>query len=289
MNGLELVCLAIVASWIVLRVRREPRPLALLGRLLLLAVAGWVGEESMILVHGFYVYTPSAWTVFLDRVPLLIVVIWPIVIHSAWDLARGLLGEKHRAVPLVAGALVLADASLIEPIAVRAGLWAWTEPGLFSVPPIGILGWAVFAALAIAILERAPRAAALLAIPLAPLGTHAILVALWWLFFRWTNRTVPEWPAFAVLAAASATLVLWIVRTRPRVVLADLTTRVPGAVFFFALLALHAREHPALIAWSLAFAPPYLALVRAAAVGARGERPVVGRSALAAEDLVDRR
>src|SRR5688500_9390868 len=114
MNGLELVCLAIVGSWIVLRARREERPLALLGRLLLLATAGWVGEESMILAHGFYAYTASAWTVFLDRVPLLIVVIWPLVIHSAWDLARAILGSDQAqrparhpaAIPLLAGGLV---------------------------------------------------------------------------------------------------------------------------------------------------------------------------------------
>ena len=44
---------------------------------------------------------------------------------------------------LVGALIVLADASLIEPVAVASNLWAWTEPGLFAVPPIGILGWAI--------------------------------------------------------------------------------------------------------------------------------------------------
>ena len=39
-------------------------------------------------------------------------------------------------------------------------------------------------------------------------------------------------------------------------------TRVPAAAFFFVLLALYGRREPALIAYALAFAPPYLALTR---------------------------
>ena len=57
--------------------------------------------------------------------------------------ARG--SRSSSRVALLGAAIVLADASLIEPIAVRAGLWRWTEPGLFAVPLVGIVGWAFFA------------------------------------------------------------------------------------------------------------------------------------------------
>ncbi|MFO0679144.1 MAG: hypothetical protein U0169_21635 [Polyangiaceae bacterium] len=37
--------------------------------------------------------------------------------------------------------------------------------------------------------------------------------------------------------------------------------RVPGAAFFFVLLALHARDDLPLVAYAVAFVPPYLALM----------------------------
>ena len=144
MIGLELVCAAIVALYAV--ARRDALP-----ELALLAVAGFVGEDSVIRAYGFYSYSPR-WHLFLDRVPLAIVLIWPIVIHSAWRW-RAAWRRAPALAPLVGAAIVLADASLIEPIAVHAGLWTWTEPGLFAVPPIGIIGWAYFAGAAIACLE----------------------------------------------------------------------------------------------------------------------------------------
>src|SRR5208283_4385299 len=87
-------------------------------------------------------------------VPLLVVLIWPLVIHSAWDLVRQWQVREGWAISLATGAVVLTDASLMEPVAVRAGLWSWSEPGIFHVPPIGLLGWGCFAALAVFFLER---------------------------------------------------------------------------------------------------------------------------------------
>jgi hypothetical protein len=52
-----------------------------------------------------------------------------------------------------------------------------------------------------------------------------------------------------------------------RVPLADLLVRLPGAAVFFVLLVVSARGSAALVAWALAFVPPYLALV------ARGAHP----------------
>lgn len=254
MLALELACAAIVATYVVAR-RRDWRVLALL------AVAGFVGEDSVIRAYGFYYYSPR-WHLFLDRVPTMIVVIWPIVIHSAWALARRLAPARHVAV--CAAAIVLADASLIEPIAVHAGLWTWTEPGLFAVPPIGILGWAYFAGACIAILDAARRRGLwrLVVVAAGPLATHVLLVASWWAALRWVSRPLPAWPAVALGWLVLGALAVAAARRRlgRKVPAAELALRAPGAAFFFVLLGVYGGNSPLLCAWSAAFAPPYLAL-----------------------------
>ncbi|MSP59870.1 MAG: carotenoid biosynthesis protein [Myxococcales bacterium] len=261
---IELVCAGIVALYVVLRARREPGPRVLLRRLALLAIAGWIGEDSVIRAYHFYEYSPR-WSLFLDRTPLLIVLIWPVVIHSAWELARQLLAPGRRFIPLVGGALVIADASLIEPIAVQAGLWSWREPGLFGVPPIGILGWGFFAMACMVWLEfgeRAGLAETVVDLLVAPLVAHLLLVLAWWLALRWISCTLPGWPAALVAWAVAVTLAALARRqqVQRRVRFDDLLARIPAALFFFVLLALQGGALPSLCAWSLAFAPPYLAL-----------------------------
>ncbi|HEY2744819.1 MAG TPA: carotenoid biosynthesis protein [Polyangia bacterium] len=258
MLALEIACAAIVAIYVI--ARREAIP-----ALALLAVAGFIGEDSVIRVYGFYFYSPR-WHLFLDRVPLMIVVIWPIVIHSAWSLARRLAPSRAWA-PLVGAGIVLADASLIEPIAVHAGLWTWTEPGLFAVPPIGILGWAFFAGAAMVCLERAEKNGTppALAVVAASLTTHALLVASWWLAFKWMSRSLPPWPFVAAAWIVLGALALAAARARPGrgapALRKDLLLRGPGAAFFFVLLLLDGRDAPPLCAYAFAFVPPYLALL----------------------------
>lgn len=252
MIGLELACAAIVAVYVI--ARRDAVP-----ALVCLAVAGFFGEDSVIRAYGFYHYSPR-WHLFLDQVPIMIVVIWPVVIHSAWSLARRL--APRASAPLVGALIVLADASLIEPIAVHAGLWTWTEPGLFTVPPIGIIGWAYFAGAAMACLEREKPLAAVV---IAPLVTHALLVASWWAALKWVSRALPALPFVAAAWLVLGGLAVAAVRARPgRVnppIRKELLLRGPGAAFFFVLLSLYGRNSPALCAWSLAFVPPYLALL----------------------------
>lgn len=267
MKTLELIALAIVALFVVVRARLGGDGRAFVTRLFLLVVASWVAEDTCIRLYGFYFYNPN-WSIFIDRVPLAIVLIWPVVIHSAWELARCLLGpERKRLVPLAGAALVLADASMIEPIAVNSKLWTWTEPGVFDVPPIGILGWAYYAGLCMLVFELverrgAPPLANALAIVVAPIGTHLLLLASWWGLFRWINRPLDAWPfvATAWLLAAALTTRSLTVGARSRVPARDMLNRVPAAIFFFVLLAMDARGVPALIAYGLAFAPPYLSL-----------------------------
>jgi hypothetical protein len=259
MRLLELACVAIVALYVWARLRHAPLKEPILRRLALLCVASWLGEDTVIRAYGFYGYSRS-WDLFIDRVPLLIVLIWPVVIDSSWTLAHRLAGGRRRWLPILAALFVLADASLIEPIAVHARLWSWSEPGLFAVPPVGILGWALFTGSAVAL---APRLGAL-TILAAPLATHALLLASWWGALRWVNRPLPSWSvaiaAWAVLLPVA--LWLWSRNLRARVPPGELMVRLPGALFFFVLLALYGRQAPPLIAYTFAFVAPYLALLR---------------------------
>ncbi len=262
MPAFELLCLAIVVLYVAVRACRAPSPARFVVDLGLLAAASWVAEDTVIRAYGFYDYG-THWTVLVDRMPLLVALIWPIVIRSAADLARGL----HARVALVAAAIVLADASLIEPVAVHAGLWSWSEPGLFAVPPIGVLGWALFAAFALWLLDHPGLAQRpWLRVPvvvLAPAAlSHLALLALWWGALRWVSVPLPHWPAVGLAWGLSLLLAVVAARAEAptRLRRADLLLRVPAALVFFGLLALHAGGAVALVAWALAFCPPYLVL-----------------------------
>lgn len=266
----QIACLLIVATFVAMRARLEARPIALFRRLFLLALAAWIGEDTCIRLYGFYEYSPG-WWLFLDKVPLLIILIWPIVLQSARDLATCLWSGRDRPAPrrvaLTSFGLVLADASLIEPIAVKSGLWRWTEPGIFTVPPIGILGWAYFAVLAIAVLEdsasRRKPWMELLIVPIAPVGTHLVLLATWWGLFRWVNVPLPSWPAAVLAWIVGLSLASRAIRTetRRRVPPMLLWLRVPAALFFFVLLGAYGRDDRFLVLYALAFAPPYLSML----------------------------
>jgi hypothetical protein len=257
----ELACVAIVGLYLSARLRSAAAARPVVERLLLLAAASFVGEDSVIRVYHFYGYS-RGWHLFLDRVPLLIVLIWPVVIDSAWTLAHRLTGGARRWLPLVAAAFVLADASLIEPIAVRAGLWSWSEPGLFAVPPVGVLGWAFFAWAAVTLLERVGVGV----IVLAPLATHGLLLASWWGALRWVSAPIAGFTAASTAWALllPAALLIWTLNLRARVPPRDLWARLPGAAFFFVLLAAQPLRSWALPMYALAFVPPYLALLRRA-------------------------
>jgi hypothetical protein len=273
MLTLELTALAIVILFIVVRAQFGERPRRFLWRLAILVVASWVVEDSVISAYHFYSYHPD-WSLFVHHVPLAIVLIWPIVIHSGWELARSLLarraGERGhmRRVVTLGGCLVLADAALIEPIAVSSKLWSWHEPGLFDVPPIGILGWAYYAAVCMIVFEWAEHRSAAsrmewIAIFVAPAVTHLALLGSWWGMFRWINQPLDPWPFVVVawglaLGLAARSLM---VGARRRVRLREILSRVPAAVFFFALLAMDDSATTALVAYALAFAPPYLSLL----------------------------
>ena len=91
-----------------------------------------------------------------------------------------------------------------------------------------------------------------------------MLIASWWLAFKWLSGPLPSWPfvvaAWVVLGHARRRRAAGPGRREFR---KDLLLRGPGAAFFFVLLVLYGRDLPALCAYSVAFAPPYLALLLA--------------------------
>jgi uncharacterized membrane protein len=122
------------------------------------------------------------------------------------------------------------DAALIEPVAVNAGLWSWNEPGIFHVPPIGILGWGYFAFCCTLVLQRAIRTnrskgRTLLLLLFPIFGTHLLLLGTWWGALRWVNTTIN--PTFAV-----------------------------GAVWALSIALVYI-----ILVYALAFVPPYLTLM----------------------------
>lgn len=263
---LEIICLAIVTLFIGLQCKYQEHPARFLRHLSLLAIASWLGEDSVIHTYRFYGYSPQ-WSLFLDQVPLLIVLIWPVVIYSAWNLAGYLGPGRVCRLALVGGAIVLADASLIEPIAVQAGMWQWFKPGLFGIPPIGILGWAYFAGCCMFVLESNNRAkrnsywdVLVLVIPVA--FTHFMLMLTWWGALRWVNGRIPSGPVVAVAWAVSVFLTCHACRKEPpwRIPSMEMFLRIPAALFFFVILAMYGRTELPLIAYAIAFVPPYMVL-----------------------------
>ncbi len=264
---LQLTALALVLFYVLFRIIDQPEPWQFLTRFVLVLVACWMAEESCILLYKFYSYSPS-WTLFLDKVPLLIILIWPVIIHSAWDLASQLLHPGHKLVPLAAGAIVCTDAALLEPVAVNAGLWSWSESGIFQVPLIGILGWGYFAFFCTLMLDWAKRAnrlkgETLLLLLAAVAGTHLLLLTSWWGALRWVSPVDSNVFAVGIVWLLSLALVCTILRrgTGRRVQRKALLLRLPGALFVFLLLALNAGGSGLLVVYALAFVPPYLTLM----------------------------
>jgi hypothetical protein len=254
---LHALCFGIVTLWLVLRVQLERDRRGFMVRLACVSVAAWICEDTCIRAYGFYAYS-TQWVGFIDRVPLAIVCIWPVVVMSAIDGARAFLPRASaHARALLVMVLVTTDASMIEPIAVSAGLWSWTEPGPFDVPIIGILGWGFFALGAAYAVERGRP---VLALPLGLVTTHALLLATWWLALKWLPRGINELPFVVAAWLASLALTVFVVKRNITAVRRDLMLRVPAASFFFVLLALYARDDVMLLAYACAFVPPYIAL-----------------------------
>lgn len=263
---IQPAALAIVLIYVMAQLRVERSPWRFLTQLALISAAGFLAEESAIRWYGFYDYADT-WCCKLGHLPVLVLLIWPVVIHSSGRLATDLATRSGGwgRVPLLTGVLVLTDAALIEPVAVHAGLWTWFEPGLFGVPPIGILGWAFFAAwcqVAIRLSKGRPLVLQLMLLPLTFVGTHLCLLAAWWGGMRWVSQPLPGPLVATVALVIGAGVVAWVLgrgvgRGLQR---RDLLLRIPAALFFGVLLVTTWPGVSPLVAYFAAFTPPYIIL-----------------------------
>ncbi|MGC4119537.1 MAG: carotenoid biosynthesis protein [Myxococcales bacterium] len=253
---LELACVAILAVYAFLH-RHEP---GWLREVAWLIPAALLGEDTCIRAYGFYQYAPG-WHLRVDHVPLLIATIWPAVVLSARAIARLILKGRGGTAGLAAlsGVLVVFDAALIEPVAVTSGLWSWNAPGIFAVPPVGILGWGFFAAASVYVLERVPARASGVVVIAAPLLTHLALLASWWGLLRWLPQ-VSFTPAAGIAFVALCSLLYFAAVRRSRAGLPrnETLARVAATSFFGFLLATHPEAW--LLGYAAAFVPPYLLL-----------------------------
>ncbi len=258
--AVEVAAVAVMGAYVGLRFRRgRAEGLAFLRDAAIVGAAAWVAEDTCIRLYGFYEYAPG-WHGWADHVPLFIALIWPFVVLSARDLGRRLAPSRP---VLAAGAVVWADATLIEVTATTSGLWSWSEPGPFGVPLIAPFGWACFAVAVLVALQgpwRIPRLGVVLA---GPALTHVLLLASWWGLFRWVSRPLGEWPfTGATLAVCAALTVLAVrLRRRARVPLDEMLARLAAAMVFFGLVAALHPDHAALQVFTASFVPPWLALM----------------------------
>lgn len=253
----EAACVLVIALtlWTMARARGT-RPV--LRDYVALAASAWAGEDTCIELYRFYTYAPD-WHLRVHHVPILVPLIWPLVILSARDVVTALWPSLRAGRPIAVAALVAFDASLVEVVAVRAGLWTWAEPGHLGVPVIGVLGWGYFAFGAEVALSRNRPA---LAVSLGPLAAHALIIATWWAVFRWTVRGDLGPASWLGVVAVSAFAMTVVVRTRRlglAIPMAIATPRMIAAGLFVALLLFTAPTDLPLWVHALSVAAPYLA------------------------------
>lgn len=266
---LQIACLLTIGAALVMRARLEAEPAALLRRLFFLALAAWAAEDTCIRAYGLLEYSPS-WWLSIDRVPLVVVLAWPLAIQSARDLGTCLWAGRDRPsarrVALTALGLAFADAALIEPLGAQSGLWRWAAPGALGAAPIGMVGRACFAAIAVLVIERAAwrhrRWEEALVVVAGPAGAHLAVIAAWWGALRWVPVALPGWAAAVLAWLVSVPLSAHALQARAnrRVPPLLLWARAPAALVGLVLLGLGGPERGALAVYALAFVPPYLTL-----------------------------
>lgn len=180
MPAIELPILAIVVAWLVTGWPGPPHRREVLQRIAALAVAGWIAEQSMIRAHGYYFYPPGL-SLQIGHVPLVVVLAWPVVLECSWSVARRVTRDAW-ARAITTGVLVGCFAGVWQPLAMHLHLVRWNAGGPFGVPPIGMLGAAIFGgAVARLVLDtRSETPVGALADVLAAVGaTHVGVLASW--------------------------------------------------------------------------------------------------------------
>jgi len=259
---LEIVAGLIVLAYLGVRWQFGRERKMFFTRFVHIAMASWLAENTCIHLYGFYFYD-ERWHVFIDQVPLAIILIWPVVILSLWDILRYLRVSEKR-LPVLLGMAVFADAFFVESVAVHAGLWRWTQEGPFAVPVIGILGWAFFATAAAKFLvQRQPKdvTRVFLRIILVVLATHMALLVTWWGALRWLpflGRT-ELWIALAWLVSVPLSVFFYRKSYSKALPFWCLGCRIPAVLFFVGLCVVHPPDLKLLV-FIAAFVPPYMML-----------------------------
>ena len=222
---------------------------------LAIAAGAFVGEEICLRLEGAYQYA-SGWHLFLDRMPVAVLLIWPSVVLSARAVASLLTADPLER-GLWAFAVVWLDASLVEPVATHAGLWSWNLPGPFHVAWVGPFGWGAYALFAVWFIERETP----LLVPVAaPLLAQAVILAAHWGLGRWLGQPEGVVELLAALAPGIiATAVASRVRSRVRLPLKEALARAAAAGLFVVLLALRPDAELAVVFACVAV--PYLLLL----------------------------
>lgn len=233
----ELICVGIIV-WTLSMMARKRDTKELGMQYLSIAVAAWISEDTCIRFYEFYSYS-SVWHLRLDKVPVLVPMIWPLVILSARDVASSLFRSSENMLVFAVFAIVCVDASLVEVVSVACGLWSWSAPGHLNVPVVGIVGWGCFGAAVHLCLASSKHALQRAVIVAAPILTHAFLVALWWGFLRWVWRSdlgIASVSAVLLLGACASAYALHL-RRRGRFIEQEVAVpRVGAAVLFWGLL-----------------------------------------------------
>ena len=108
-----------------------------------LAAYGFALEAVAIAVFASHRYDAS-WRVAPLGVPLAVAVVWAAVITSAMAVAGRHEGASRGWRAVTAALVAITLDLMIEPVAMRAGLWRWTPPGPWLGVPVGnFVGWGV--------------------------------------------------------------------------------------------------------------------------------------------------
>jgi uncharacterized membrane protein len=182
------------------------------GELLALAAYGYALERAAIAAFTAHEY-PPVWRFAPGGVPVAVVAVWAAVISSAMAVAvrRGAGSAETRAA--MAALLAIAVDLVMEPVAVRSGLWRWTPPGPWLGVPMGnFVGWAVIVGSYTLGAERfagagppAHEAARRLALAVASVGA-LLAVGLGWRSLEAERLFTPgvAWAAWALLILGAA-------------------------------------------------------------------------------------
>jgi hypothetical protein len=214
----------------------------------------------MIRAHGYHFYS-DAWWLFIGHVPLLVVLAWPVVLDAAWSCAEKLATDPWSRV-IVCALLVGIDVALVQPLGVHLGLVRYNATGPLGVPPIALLGPAIFAGATarLCLVDEDPKMTGALADVLAAVGATHLGVLIAW--HAGLGRLEQPTAAMPLLAGAAALgLLAGIAAARRRVALPGgvAGVRVLAAVVLL-LAALLGRAPRPWWLWAAGLALPWIGL-----------------------------